>query len=496
MKKLLLIIILILGAVLFLLGWDKYTSPEYSLGEVISAIKNHDVTQFNKYVDIDGVVESAINQLLRGRDKNSVVLNQREETGPNIDKGLLDIMRPQLVNDLKRQLIDQVETGSFESDDTSSCFSETPLLYGVDVKDVLNCIKFVKQEGSIAYVGVDVSLGSADDVFVVNLKMRDRGVYWQLVEIVNIDKVLIKKRSIDNARAVELDEKEFLKIKESKDVNVLKGYLNAHAGGLYVTKVREMIEEVLYEKLSDSSSIEDMKKYLNECPRCVHEQEVRAALGRKIEINITEPMGIKMVSIPAGDFMTLDRSNFVPFTKVSGFKMSTTEITIQQFRVFAKDVNYPHGEWNDQYPYISNEQPVVFVSYQDATAYCDWLSQRTGLYFRLPFAYEWEYACRAGSDTKYFSGDEELNLSETDWYKGNSSGKTHMVASRKANKWGLYDMHGNVREWCSADIHGVAPIAAGGSWMSEANYCVSFRRDKYDNNTKFGSIGFRVVREY
>ncbi|AUB80295.1 hypothetical protein THSYN_04550 [Candidatus Thiodictyon syntrophicum] len=93
--------------------------------------------------------------------------------------------------------------------------------------------------------------------------------------------------------------------------------------------------------------------------------------------------------------------------------------------------------------------PVVGVSWDDAAAYCAWLSERTGEGYRLPTEAQWEYACRAGTDTRWSCGDNERALDAYAWYSANAGGKLHAVAQKRPNPWGLYDMHGNCWEWCA-----------------------------------------------
>jgi formylglycine-generating enzyme required for sulfatase activity len=99
------------------------------------------------------------------------------------------------------------------------------------------------------------------------------------------------------------------------------------------------------------------------------------------------------------------------------------------------------------------DRPVIDVSWEDAKLYASWLSRVTGKEYRLLTEAEWEYAARAGSKTRYFFGDDEAELGQYAWYKGNSGGKAHPVGKKKANAFGLYDMHGNVWQWVEDCYH-------------------------------------------
>jgi len=112
-------------------------------------------------------------------------------------------------------------------------------------------------------------------------------------------------------------------------------------------------------------------------------------------------------------------------------------------------------------------RPVINVTWHDARDYCEWLSEQTGQHYRLLSEAEWEYACRAGSTGKYCFGDDVHQLGSYGWFSGNSGGKTHPVGEKKPNQFGLYDMHGNVLEWC-ADVwpknYNGAPMD-GNAWI-------------------------------
>jgi len=156
------------------------------------------------------------------------------------------------------------------------------------------------------------------------------------------------------------------------------------------------------------------------------------------------------------------------------------------------------------------QDPVVCVSWNDAESYCQWLSEVEGKSYRLPTESEWEYACRAGSSTAFCFGEAEARLGEYAWDDSNSGGKTHPVGQKAANAWGLYDMHGNVWEWCS-DWHGEYPSSAvtdptgpstgsyrvrrGGGWGSVrgGSNCRSACRGRHVPSNRYNDLGFRLA---
>ena len=144
--------------------------------------------------------------------------------------------------------------------------------------------------------------------------------------------------------------------------------------------------------------------------------------------------------------------------------------------------------------------------------FCERLSAKEGKSYRLPTEAEWEYACRAGTVTKYYCGDNEDQLKRVAWYEKNSADVTHSVGMKEANAWGLFDMHGNVLEWCQdwwgpysgsevMDPRGWGDetlkrrVARGGSWRHDAATCRAAYRGPCKPQSRSPVLGFRVVTD-
>jgi formylglycine-generating enzyme required for sulfatase activity/serine/threonine protein kinase len=156
--------------------------------------------------------------------------------------------------------------------------------------------------------------------------------------------------------------------------------------------------------------------------------------------------------------------------------------------------------------------PVDSITWDEAFEYCRRLSYATGRIYRLPTEAEWEFACRAGMQTQFNYGDEEEFVVQYAWCLTNSGNHTHPVGEKKPNGWGLYDMHGNVWEWChdwyAADyyhhspkvnpfgpVKGSSRVLRGGSWYSLPNYCRNAGRSNHQPDQRDPLVGFRVVCE-
>ncbi len=163
--------------------------------------------------------------------------------------------------------------------------------------------------------------------------------------------------------------------------------------------------------------------------------------------------------------------------------------------------------------YRGDDLPVNKVSWDDAQEFCQALSKKVRRTVRLPTEAEWEYVCRAGTDTAFSFGDDPRLIGDYAWFRDNGGSQPHAVGEKKPNAWGLYDTCGNVWEWCQDAFHpdyNGAPSEAvewlpsdpmqgrmlrGGSWFSPSPLCRSAFRLRRTQGMRSGYIGFRVVVE-
>ena len=158
------------------------------------------------------------------------------------------------------------------------------------------------------------------------------------------------------------------------------------------------------------------------------------------------------------------------------------------------------------------ENPVERVSWLNAAAFCNGLSKSDSLPlfyvfrglsevhavggpgYRLPTEAEWEYSCRAGTQTRYYCGDDIERLGEYAWYAANSGGQTRPVQRNRPNAWGLYDMHGNVWEWCEDFLDETYRVMRGGSWLDGPPLLRAACRCGRGPYDQVSILGFRVAR--
>jgi formylglycine-generating enzyme required for sulfatase activity len=228
---------------------------------------------------------------------------------------------------------------------------------------------------------------------------------------------------------------------------------------------------------------------------------------------------IEMVYIPAGAFKMGSSSFSYPNSErpahnvtISSFLMGKYPVTQTQWRAVATLTKIDQ-ELDLYFPQFENEEdfPAQNINWSQAVEFCARLSKATGRQYRLPSEAEWEYACRARTTTAFYFGDDENQLESYAWYTANSDNKTHPVGDLKPNTLGLYDMHGNVLEWCQDVWHDdyigapddgkawldsgspTGRVLRGGSYIHSADYCRSACRFHNLLTSQNSAYGFRVV---
>jgi formylglycine-generating enzyme required for sulfatase activity len=269
----------------------------------------------------------------------------------------------------------------------------------------------------------------------------------------------------------------------------------------------------------------------------------------------TNTIGMTLVYIPPGSFLMgspadeagrRDNETQHKVTLTKGFFMGTSHVTVGQFAAFVKATGYQTDAekkgyapaWTGEYWSRVNgtswrspgfdqadDHPVVEISWNDATSFCRWLSNKEKQRYRLPTEAEWEYAARAGTQTTYWWGNNPddgagcANCLDQTWKQKHPQMKqvfnwsdgylyTSPVMKFKPNAWGLYDMIGNACEWCndySANYpngqatdprgpgNGKAHVTRGGSWYRNPSECRCASRALNQPDNQMGDLGFRVV---
>lgn len=278
----------------------------------------------------------------------------------------------------------------------------------------------------------------------------------------------------------------------------------------------------------------------------------------EIQVESINSIGITMILIPPGDFLmgsTQEQyeealrgatnpnraevfAREMPAHRVritQPFQLGRTSVTVAQFRAFVGATGYvteterdgrggfgmidrkwvrdPKYTWETGPGFEqSDEDPVVNVSWHDAAAFCQWLSEKEGATYRLPTEAEWEYACRAGSAALWYSGDDPAALVDYAWFDPNSDWHTHPVGTKKPNAFGLYDMTGNARNWCAdwfeesyyakspledppGATSGTRRLVRGAAVHAKAEFLRSAMRYADPPEHRMGQLGFRVARD-
>jgi len=284
-----------------------------------------------------------------------------------------------------------------------------------------------------------------------------------------------------------------------------------------------------YEKIISSHSVKDMdiqksawKALAVKYPKEAKGLETGDIEKLQFRVNyggITNSIGMRFVLVQAGKFRMGSPSS----EKYRSRDETRHEVTIKR-PFYLQTTEVTQGQWDEimggnpsEFKKCGDDCPVENVSWDDCQEFIRKLNERERTYkYRLPTEAEWEFACRAGKGAAFANGGIsesgcglDSNLDQMGWYCANSRRKTHPVARKKINAWGLYDMHGNVWEWCQdwwgkypkgsatdpkGARYGPKRVIRGGSCLNYAEKCRSAYRYSYKTNIKMNNIGLRVAR--
>lgn len=342
-------------------------------------------------------------------------------------------------------------------------------------------------------------------------------------------------------------------------IELYESYLQDDAFSLHRVEAEEAIDTIQSE-IEATERVEAARQAAEEKRKAEAERKQREAEAATRKKGLPE-----MVLVKGGTFTMgctaeqggdcQDDEKPARQVSLSDYYIGCTPVTVAQFAAFAEDSGYRTEAEQGDGSYIlkgsewtetkgvdwrcdekgkprakeAYEYPVIHVNWNDAVAYCEWLSGKKGSHFRLPTEAEWEYAARGGTLSQGFKYAGSNHLEEVVWFWGNSGDKplsgawnaerlyenngcTHPVAQKKSNELGLHDMSGNVWEWCEDDWHsdykgaptdgsawvdspkrGSYRVLRGGSWINRTVSCRVSRRFNNGPGKRNGAFGFRVV---
>jgi formylglycine-generating enzyme required for sulfatase activity len=249
-------------------------------------------------------------------------------------------------------------------------------------------------------------------------------------------------------------------------------------------------------------------------PLSSNQQEPSAGFLSRFDSAKSNDLGIKWVHVEGGRFRMGNDNGLSPDESpehevlLDGFFMSATEITFDQYDRFCEATKRSKPSDNG---WGRGTMPVINVNWNDAYEFCQWAANVTGSPVKLPTEAEWEFAARGGTKSRKFAFSGGNKIDDVAWFAENSERKSHQVALKAPNELGIYDMTGNVWEWCadwySEEYYSVSPkknpqgpqtgthhVLRGGSWLSTATYGHVTTRSSLRSDYISTGNGFRVCR--
>lgn len=329
--------------------------------------------------------------------------------------------------------------------------------------------------------------GNTKDVFETYLKTYPDGIY----------------RNKAKQRIEDFDWSETL---QQNTATAYQQHLSTYPTGKYAAEANAWLEEEDWKTATTKNTVEGYRSFLKLHSAGKYAEQA----GTKVALDIYQKTGIKMVFVKGGTF-TMGENEGAHQVTLDGYFMGMYEVTQEQWRKFMGKLPEDNNSCSGC--------PVGGVSWNSANEFISELNQKTKMNFRLPTEAEWEYAARGGQKSKDYVYAGSDNIAEVAWITGdgNKKYKAHPVGQLKPNELGIYDMSGNVSEWCS-DLYdafyyksspdnnpkgptsGLVRVVRGGSWLEDAKYCRSSSRydDSYYLSTtgRYYNGGFRLSQDF
>ena len=348
--------------------------------------------------------------------------------------------------------------------------------------------------------------------------------------------IFIRKDACSNqiqSNDSESDKADWRTAKNANTITAYETYKRNHRNGAYFEDAQDAINrlKVPVQPVTSSAQNQDGNTDGNRLPQ--------AQQTPSVSYLSFEPL---TVAVKGGTFQmgSNDYDDEKPIHRVtlSDFAIGKYEVTVEQFAAFVNEKNYKTDADKEGWSYFWTgstyekkngvnwkcdvagkvrqqdefKHPVIHVSWNDATAYCQWLSSKTNKKYRLPTEAEWEYAARGGNQSKGYKYSGSNTVGDVAWYTDNSSSKTHTVGTKGANELDIHDMSGNVWEWCSdwydenyyknsaaqnpkGAQSGSLRVLRGGSWDFSDFLCRSSNRLWFEPSYRVSNIGFRLARD-
>ncbi len=418
---------------------DKASSFETELRETLEG----------HMVEVDSLVDDCLERGINVDEESERYHNGRSE----LDAGKLrdaDAIFEELAQDLRSKVDEADRVGKKRS-------------------ELLAVLKELSENELDISVPSGLEIKIKNDPFDAEADVDD---YWQKIEAEQERRRKeAEERERTRVKALELNEKldEKASYCRKKDIMVFSGFNDRRRN------IRRQIKQGSF-----MDAVRELETLISQLDEHILKKEEQAKNWRKEGDDWVNSIGMRFVPIPGKNYY-----------------MGKYTVTQKEWKTVMGDTPWK----GESYVKEGDDYPAAYISWNDCQQFVKKLNSKEGRNrYRLPTEEEWEHACRAGSTTKYCFGDDVSRLAEYAWYNEMDNDRygdnPKKVGQKKPNKWGLYDMHGNVWEWCQDwdDDEREYRVVRGGSWDDFAGYCESSYRSRVRPDYRLSSLGVRLVR--